>query len=82
VSQTAAVELAEDTQARKIGFVFWHRRVPWEIADPALDVLDGMPGRALVPAPIEGLGGYPELDDEVIRVVWRLRLTALISATT
>src|ERR1700730_12797174 len=49
------------------------------MANPALDVLDDLPGRALVPESIEGFGGDPELDDEVIRVVWWLRLGALLS---
>jgi hypothetical protein len=41
----------------------------YRVANPALDVFDDLSGRALVPEPIELLGGHPELDDEVIRVI-------------
>src|SRR5262245_20935083 len=47
--------------------------------NPALDVLDGLSTGFLVPATIERLGGRPKLDDQVIRVIWRLRLAALLS---
>src|SRR5262245_37053806 len=47
--------------------------------NPALDVLDGLSSCLLEPAPIERLGGRPKLDEEVIRVIWRLRLAALLS---
>jgi hypothetical protein len=47
--------------------------------NPALDVLDGLPYRLLVPAPIQGLRGHPELDDEVVRVIGRFRLVPFFS---
>jgi hypothetical protein len=50
--------------------------------DPGLDVLEDLPSCALVAAPIEGLGSHPKLDEEVIGVVWRLRLTALFPPQT
>ena len=43
---------------------------------PALDVGKDLPGIALVPAPIEGLGHHPELDDEIAGKVLRLDLAA------
>ena len=36
------------------------------VLNPALDVGDGAPGVALVPGPVERLGGDAELDDEVV----------------
>jgi hypothetical protein len=42
--------------------------------DPALHVLDGVPGIAFVPLAIEVLGHDPELDDEVSGEVFRLGL--------
>ena len=47
--------------------------------DPALDGFDDLPGRALVPEPVQGLSRHPELDDEVRRIVLRLRLAPLLS---
>ena len=47
------------------------------MANPALDLLDGLPRRFLVPAPIQGLRGHPELHEEIVRVIGRLRLTPL-----
>jgi hypothetical protein len=41
------------------------------VFDPALHRRDGPPGIALVPAPIEVLGGDTELDDEVAREIFR-----------
>jgi hypothetical protein len=49
------------------------------VPNPALDVLDDLPGRTLVPAPIDRLGGHPELDYEVCRIILRLRLAAFLS---
>ena len=43
-----------------------------------LDVRDDLPGIGLVPAPIEVLGGQPELDDEIAGEVLRLDLAALL----
>jgi len=45
--------------------------------DPALDVGDGAPRIALIPSPVERLGGDAELDDEVIAEIFRLGLAAL-----
>ena len=45
---------------------------------PPLDVLDGLPGVALVPVPIEVLGHDPELDDEVAGEVLRFGLAPLL----
>ncbi len=47
--------------------------------DPQLDVLDRLSGRALIPEPVERLGGDPELDDEIVRKVLRLDLAALLA---
>jgi hypothetical protein len=41
------------------------------VLDPALDVLDGVPGIAFVPLAIEVLGHEAELDYEVARQVLR-----------
>jgi hypothetical protein len=49
------------------------------VANPALDVFDGLPGIALIPAPIERFGGDPELDKEVLREVLGLRNRAASS---
>src|SRR6266699_643920 len=46
--------------------------------DLALDVGDAPAGIALVPGPVELLGGGPELHDEVAGQVLRLRFTALL----
>src|SRR6266568_6801780 len=43
----------------------------------ALDILEDLPGIALEPVPIEGLGRDPELDDEVSGQVLGLDLAAL-----
>jgi hypothetical protein len=50
--------------------------------NPALDVLDDLPGCSLEPAPIEGLCGYPKLDDQIPQIVLRLRLAPLLSPET
>ena len=42
------------------------------VLDPALHVLDRLPGVALVPAPVEVLGNGAELDDQVVGEVLRL----------
>ena len=48
------------------------------VPDPPLDVRDGLPGIALVPAPVEVLGDEPELDDQIAGQVLRLDLAALL----
>jgi hypothetical protein len=48
------------------------------VLDPPLDVLDGLAGVALVPAPVEVLGHGAELDDQVAGEVLRLDLAALL----
>jgi hypothetical protein len=48
------------------------------VLDPALDVTDDPPGIALVPGPIERLGGDPQLDDEIARQIFRLGLAPLL----
>jgi hypothetical protein len=45
--------------------------------DMPLDVVDGLAGVALVPAPIEVLGDHPELDDQVVGQVIGVGLAAL-----
>ena len=50
--------------------------------NPPLDVLDDLSVRFLEPAPIQGLGGHPKLDEEAVRVIGRLRLGALLSPQT
>jgi hypothetical protein len=47
------------------------------VLDLRLDRGDGMPRVALIPGPIEVLGGHPELDDEVCREVLRPDLASL-----
>jgi hypothetical protein len=49
------------------------------VANPALDISDELPGRALVPLPIEALSREPELHKQVLRIIWRLRLAPLFS---
>ncbi len=44
---------------------------------PLLDIGNDLPGIGLVPAPIEVLGGQPQLDDEVARQVLGLHFPAL-----
>ena len=46
--------------------------------DPALNVLDGVPGISFVPFTIEGLSHEAELDDEVGRQVFRADFAALL----
>src|SRR5262249_39711106 len=46
--------------------------------NPALDVFDDLPSRALVPAPIEGFSCEPKLNDEIVGIIGRLRLAALL----
>src|SRR5665811_1124687 len=46
--------------------------------DPPLHVLDGVAGIALIPAPVEVLGHGPKLDDQIIREILRLDLSALL----
>ena len=43
------------------------RRHPAEhrVAHPALDIFDHLPGRALVPLPVQGFGREPELDERL-----------------
>jgi len=47
------------------------------VENPPLDVFDGLPGIALVPEPVEILGGLAELNDEVAGQVLRLDFAAL-----
>jgi hypothetical protein len=49
------------------------------MANPALNVLDDLSSRSLGPAPIEGLSRHPELDEQVLRIIRRLRLAALLA---
>ena len=49
----------------------------YRVLNPALDVGDDPPGVALVPSPVERLGGDAELDDEVVAEVFGLGLAAL-----
>src|SRR5262249_60711312 len=44
------------------------------MANPALDIFDHLPGRALVPSSIEVFGREPELDDEIAGEVLGLDL--------
>jgi hypothetical protein len=46
--------------------------------DLLLNIGDDLPGIGLVPAPIEILGGKPELDHQIAGQVFRLYLTALL----
>ena len=47
--------------------------------DPALDRRDGPPGIALIPGPVEGLGGGAKLHDQVARQILGLGLAALLA---
>jgi hypothetical protein len=47
--------------------------------DPALGILEDLPGIALVPVPIERLGLDPELNNEVPREVLRFNLASLFA---
>ena len=47
------------------------------VLNPALDVGDDPPRVALVPGPVERLGGDAELDDEIVAQILRLGLAAL-----
>src|SRR6516165_1708986 len=47
--------------------------------DLPLDVVDDLPGIALEPVAVEGLGHDPELDDEVAREVFGLDLAPLLA---
>ena len=49
------------------------------MADPALDIFNDLPGRALVPLPVQGFGREPELDDEIAGQVFRLGLAAFLA---
>ena len=49
------------------------------VADPALDVFDGLAGCALVPAPIERFDREPKLDEQVARIILRLRFAPFLS---
>jgi hypothetical protein len=49
------------------------------MTNPALDLPNDLSGRALVPASIEWFGRHPELDEQVIGVIWLLRLAALLA---
>jgi hypothetical protein len=46
---------------------------------PPLDVLDRMPGVALVPGPVQVLGAAAELDDEVLAQVFWFGFTPLLT---
>ena len=50
---------------------------PWAATIPALGVGDGPPGIALIPSPVERLGGDAQLDDEIIRQILQFDLAAL-----
>ena len=47
------------------------------VLNPALDVGDDPSGVALVPSPVQRLGGDAELDDKVVAQILRLGLAAL-----
>ena len=47
--------------------------------DPGLDVLDDVPARALIPAAVEVLSCQPELDQQVARLVLRVRFASFFS---
>ena len=52
----------------------------YRVADPALDISDDLPGRALVPLPIEVLSREPQLDEQIARMVLRLQLRLVFLA--
>jgi hypothetical protein len=49
------------------------------VTHPPLNLRDRLPGVALIPVPVEGLGRDPKLDDEVAGEVLRLGLAALLA---
>ena len=49
------------------------------MADGPLHVGDRLAGIGLIPAPIEVLGHYPKLDDEIAGEILRLDLAALFA---
>ena len=48
------------------------------MAHPALDICDHLPGRALVPLPVQGFSREPELDEEIAGQVFGFRLASLL----
>jgi hypothetical protein len=48
------------------------------VADPALDIFDDLPICALVPQSVQVLGCKAQLDDQIARQVFRLRLTSFL----
>jgi hypothetical protein len=57
------------------------RRHPFDdrMLDPPLHGLDGLPGVALIPAPVEVLGNAAELDDQDVGKIFRLGLSSLLA---
>src|ERR1700722_6800784 len=54
------------------------RQVPMDrVPDPALNVRYGPPSIALVPSPVQRLGGDAQLDDKVVAQILRLGFPAL-----
>ena len=47
--------------------------------DPPLDIDDDLTGIGLIPAPIEVLGDYPQLDDQIAGQIRRFGLTAFFA---
>jgi hypothetical protein len=47
--------------------------------DAPLDRRNDLAGIALEPVPVERFGNHPELDDEIVREVFRLSFTALLA---
>jgi hypothetical protein len=46
------------------------------VSYPPLNVGDHLPGRGLVPAPVQLLGGDPELDNKIPRQILRLNFSS------
>ncbi len=73
-------ELGFEHRAGGLDEAIQRRRHPFVdgMLDPLLNVLDGVTGVALVPAPVEVFGHGAELDDQVVGEVFRLDLAALL----
>jgi hypothetical protein len=69
-------ELGFKNRTGRLHHAIERRRHPldYRVLDLSLNVLDDLPGILLIPAAIEGLSHYPELDDQIVDEVFRLDL--------
>ena len=73
------MNLASNTASRSLtNFVQGRRQIPMDrVPNPALNVRYSPPSIALVPSPVQRLGGDAQLDDKVVNQILRLGLPAL-----